>query len=229
MPPRAAATCDRRTRVSVNRAGAPAQPAPGDQPLLTWHTLGRSRDDFVSITSQPRALLQFTQQVRRLGCDQESSSGPLTRRSRQISRPTSVNGPGAMPVIPQLGRAGMATPRFPQPARQRPNSAEKSLFTPTSALRLGIKNQSSWPDISNRSRLINIKIRCTDCQNKICSLEFFEATTLQSLPRGSAPRSCLSKPPWLSSDFFNPSLPLVASPFPRHSLHLHQHLPAFGR
>ena len=66
-------------------------------------------------------------------------------------------------------------------------------------------------------------------KTKICSLEFFESTTLQSLPRGSASRSCLSKPPWLSSDFFNPSLPLVASPFPRHSLPHRQHLPAFGR
>jgi hypothetical protein len=88
-PPRAAATATVGQGVSTYRAGAPAQPAPGDHPLLTWHTLGRSRDDFVSITSQPRAPLQFTQRVRRLGCDPESSSGPPTRRSRK-SRPTSV-------------------------------------------------------------------------------------------------------------------------------------------
>jgi hypothetical protein len=132
-PPRAAATATVGQGVSTYRAGAPAQPAPGDHPLLTWHTLGRSRDDFVSITSQPRAPLQFTQRVRRLGCDPESSSGPPTRRSRK-SRPTSVNGPGATPEISQLERAGTATPRFLYPARQRPNSADKSLLTPTSAL-----------------------------------------------------------------------------------------------
>ena len=88
-PPRAA-TATVGQGVSVNRAGAPAIPAPGDHPLLTWHTLGRSRDDFVSITSQPRAPLQFTQRVRRLECDPASSSGPPTRRSRKTSRPTSV-------------------------------------------------------------------------------------------------------------------------------------------
>ena len=88
-PPRAA-TATVGQGVSVNRAGAPAIPAPGDHPLLTWHTLGRSRDDFVSITSQPRAPLQFTQRVRRLVCDPASSSGPPTRRSRKTSRPTSV-------------------------------------------------------------------------------------------------------------------------------------------
>ena len=82
-PPRAAATATVGQGVSIYRAGAPAQPAPGDHPLLTWHTLGRSRDDFVSITSQPRAPLQFTQRVRRLGCDPASSSGPPTRRSRK--------------------------------------------------------------------------------------------------------------------------------------------------
>jgi hypothetical protein len=111
-PPRAAATATVGQGVSTYRAGAPAQPAPGDHPLLTWHTLGRSRDDFVSITSQPRAPPQFTQRVRRLGCDPESSSGPPTRRSRK-SRPTSFNGPGAMPEISQLERAGTAPPRFP--------------------------------------------------------------------------------------------------------------------
>jgi hypothetical protein len=88
-PPRTA-TATVGQGVSVNRAGAPAIPAPGDHPLLTWHTLGRSRDDFVSITSQPRAPFQFTQRVRRLGCDPASSSGPPTRRSRKTSRPTSV-------------------------------------------------------------------------------------------------------------------------------------------
>jgi hypothetical protein len=104
--PREAATATVGQGVSSLRAGAPAQrPAPGDLLLPTWHTLGRSRDDFVSITPQPRAPLQFTQRVRRLGCDPESSSGPPARRSRK-SRPTSVNGPGATPARCQLERAG---------------------------------------------------------------------------------------------------------------------------
>jgi hypothetical protein len=51
---------DRRTRDLKLRAGAPDHLAPGDLLLSTWHTLGRSRDDIVSITSQPRAPLQFT-------------------------------------------------------------------------------------------------------------------------------------------------------------------------
>ncbi len=76
------------------RAGAPAQPTPGDLLLSTWHTLGRSRDDIVSITPQPRAPLQFTgtQLVRRLGraSDPESSSGPPARRSRNQDPPQST-------------------------------------------------------------------------------------------------------------------------------------------
>jgi hypothetical protein len=100
-PPRAAATATVGQGVSTYRAGAPAQPAPGDHPLLTWHTLGRSRDDFVSITSQPRAPLQFTQRVRRLGCDPESSSGPPTRRSRNQDPPQST-GPAPRRKYPNL-------------------------------------------------------------------------------------------------------------------------------
>jgi hypothetical protein len=88
--PRDAATATVGQGLSSLRAGAPAQPAPSDPLLSTWHTHGRSRDDSVSITSQPRAPLQFTQRVRRLGCDPDSSSGPPARRSRNQDPPQST-------------------------------------------------------------------------------------------------------------------------------------------
>ncbi len=123
---------NRRTRcLKLTGRGASFEPATGD-PLLPnrvavpmWHTMGRSRDDFVSITPQPRAPLQSTQWARRLGCDPESSSGPPARRSRK-SRPTSVNGPGPRPAKCQLERAGTATLQSIQSARSRPSDVTQS-------------------------------------------------------------------------------------------------------
>jgi hypothetical protein len=141
-PPRNTATATVGQGVSILRAGAPAQPAPGDLLLPTWHTLGRLRDDF---TPQSRAPLQFTQRVRRLGCDQESSSGPPARRSRNQDPPQST-GPAPRRRNPNLNGPAQTLRKFynrpdfgpPQPC------PDKTLFTPTSALGLGIKIHSTF-------------------------------------------------------------------------------------
>jgi hypothetical protein len=131
-PPRNAASATVGYGASSLRAGAPAQPAPGDLLLPTWHTLGRSRDDFVSITSQPRA---------------PTSSGPPARRSRNQDPPQST---GPAPRRQNANLNGPARPLYKFYNPSRPNIGptqpcpDKTLFTPMSAHRLGIKIHSSF-------------------------------------------------------------------------------------
>ena len=142
-PPRAA-TATVGQGVSVYRAGTPAQPAPGDHPLPTWHTRGRSRDDFVSITPQPRATLQFTQMVRRLGRDPESSSGPPVRRSHNQDPPQST---GPAPRQQDANSNGPARPLFKlrKISQPRPKLAGPvDLLHAALSLRLGTKIHSSF-------------------------------------------------------------------------------------